>query len=150
MKKFISILLIFVMTFSSISYADGNPVITPLRKGQLAPYSGVLFSPEASAKVITELESFPERTKIEVEAAVKTAEAKKDFKISEVQSQCKTDKDVLQASIDSKNAEEIILQNRVKELEDNVPNKPLIFGAGFIGGILFTLATVFAVSYVTK
>lgn len=150
MKKFISILLIFVMTFSSISYADGNPVITPLRKGQFAPYSGVLFSPEASAKVITELESFPERTKIEVEAAVKTAEAKKDFKISEVQSQCKTDKDVLQASIDSKNDEEIILQNRIKELEDNVPNKPLIFGAGFVGGILFTLATVFAVSYVTK
>ena len=150
MKKFISLILIIVMTLSSASYADVAPAITPLKKGQIAPYSGVLFSPEAGAYVVTELESIPEKVKIETEAAVKEAEAKKNFRISEIQSQCKTDKGILEADLSTQKKINEILQGDIEKLEKNAPNKPLIFGAGFLGGVLFTLATVFAISYVSK
>lgn len=148
MKKFISLTMLIVILISSLSYAE--PVITPMRKGQAAPYTGVLFSPEAAAGVITEISSTPEKIRIETEAAVKTAEAKKDFKINELTSQCRTDKEVLQADIDSLKRKNELLLSDIEKLQKDAPNKPLIFGAGVVGGIALTLATVFAVSYMVK
>ena len=150
MKKFIALLLLITFLFPTFSYAADPPVITPLKKGQISPYAGVLFSPEASAYVITELSSFPDRLKIEAEAVAKTSEANKNFKINEIAAQCKTDKEILNASLDTQTKKVLLLEDDIKKLEENTTNKPLIFGVGFLGGAVFTLGTVFVLSYLTK
>lgn len=150
MKKFVAQLLLITFLLPVLCFAANPPTITPLNKGQVSPYAGVLFSPEASAYIITELESFPERIKIEVDAATATAESNKNFKINEITIQCKTDKELLQASLDAQKKNILLYEADIKKLEENTVNKPLIFGVGFLGGFLFTLGTVFVLSYLTK
>lgn len=149
MKNFIAGILIVSITTTSFSHAD-QPIITPLKKNQPAPYAGVLFSSEASATIIAELESVPEKIKIEVDAAVSAAEAKKNFEINENNSACSTDKKLLNAEKEEQSKKIDLLQKDIKKFEENSTSKPLIFSFGFVGGIVFTLATVFSVSYIIK
>jgi len=150
MKKFISLFLLITFLLPTLSYAADPPVITPLKKGQISPYAGVLFSQEASAYVIAELSSVPDRLKIEAESSTRTAEANANFKINEIMAQCKTDKEILNASLEAQTKKVSLFQDDIKKLEENTTNKPLVFGVGFLGGVVFTLGTVFVLSYLTK
>jgi hypothetical protein len=162
MKKFISLSLICALLTPSVAYAEntvtGQPnfslvdsaAIAPLKKNQPAPFTGVLLTPKAVATIITETETAKEKTEIEVTAAVKNAEAKKDFAIAEQKTACDTDKKILNASVDEKMQRIKVLEKTVKDLEDATPSRAFWTGVGFVGGVVVTVVTVFAVTQATK
>lgn len=127
-----------------------SAVVSPLRKGQAAPFSGVLFSQKAAATVITDIRLFDEKVKIEVDKAVKTTEARKQFELDEIKSQCKSDKAVLSADAEEKKKKIEFLGSELKKSSDSMPNKNLWFTAGVVGGIVFTVATAFVVGQLSN
>lgn len=135
---------------TSKTSADGPAIISPLQKGQPAPYPGILFSPRAAASVAADISGFPERLKIEVNTAVKKAEAGKDFVISENNSKCNADKTVLDAKIDANLKRINQLQIDLDAAKASTPNRTVWFSIGAVGGIALTLLTVFVVGQATK
>jgi hypothetical protein len=129
---------------------DVGSAISPLKKGQIAPFTGVLLSPKATATIITQLNSLDALVKIEVDKAKSESKAQCDFAIAEQKNQLETDKKVLQASIDEKLKRITILENQVKEAEASRPNVVIWAGIGFAGGIAVTVLTVYAVSQATR
>ena len=110
MKKTMAMTLLVSMAVTSLAHADepaptSSPqqpaptlspddpgMISPLVKWQPAPFPGVLFSPRAAASVVTDVATMKDKIKIEVDAAVKVAEAKKDFTYNELDARCKSDR----------------------------------------------------------
>ena len=136
-------------TVASVS-ASGVIAISPLKKGQPAPFSGVLFTPRAAASVATEISTFREKSRIELTSAVASAEAKKDFRYDEAVSACKTDKVVLNTTINSERDRSLLLEKEIQKLKQEAPSKTMWLGAGVLGGVTLTLLSVFAVSRVAK
>lgn len=156
MKRTVAVALAIVMTSTSFSAAQTPPIvqpnvvedpgkITPLKKGQPAPYPGVLFSPKAAAVVATELGTAKEKIKIEVAAAVGSSEAKKDFKIAEINAACKTDKETLTAQLDNKSKQIDALSALLRVKEKETPNRTVWASLGFVAGITVSLLGVFIV-----
>ncbi len=55
MQKAISFLLICILALlQPLSALAQSPTVTDLEKGQTAPYSGVLFNPEAAAQLLAQ------------------------------------------------------------------------------------------------
>jgi len=132
-------------------------LVYPMNSGQAAPFPGVLFSSKATAKVIAEYSLFDERLQLEVETAVNTTQARMKFEMKEQESRCTTEKDVLRAQLSSgeerlkildrdlKNSEE-----EVRRLKDEMPSRSVWFGLGFAGGLVFTIATAYAIGQVVN
>lgn len=153
------------MTITSVAHADpvqlpkvqkpanepdpGN-TISPMKKGQIAPFTGVLLSPMAVATVITELGSIDEKIKIETDKAVGKCVAESDFNFKEAQSKYLADKKVLQASVDEKLKRIQVLQDEIKKKEAEQTNPYLWTGIGFAGGVAVTVLTAFAITQATK
>lgn len=157
MKKIVALLLassIFCSSVFSVNPALGEDVqqsddpgkITPLKKGQAAPYPGVLFSPKAAAVVAAELSTMKDKTKIEVAAAVGSAEAKKDFKIAEINAACKADKTALNAQIDEKDKTIAFLTKELKVKEEDAPSRTVWGSIGFVAGVAVSAVFVFLAS----
>lgn len=128
------------------SEPDPGAVMSPLKKGQTAPFTGVLLSPSAAASVIAEIKSIDAKVAIEVDKAKKDASAKGAFDLKEAEVRCAADKKILQAGVESRDA-------RIKILEDKVgsaPNPVLWASLGAAGGIAVTALTVFIVTSVSK
>lgn len=157
MKKLCSSLLIAcLVTTSTAASAEivraptVGAVIAPLRYGDPAPYTGVLFSQTAAATVISEIQSIPERIKVEVDAATKKSEAQCDFTKSELKTQCDTDKATRDAKIAEQAGRITLLDKSLREAEAATPSKLTWSSIGFAGGVVLTVASVFAISYVAK
>ena len=179
MKKFVSTLLILTLNLPTLAAAqtptsqpekttastpspdspappktflspDDPGMISPLLKDQKAPFPGILFSPRAAASMSTDISTMKDKVKIEVDAAVHTAEAKKDFLYNELKIQCVSDRSRLEANIDANQKKIQILEADLKKAIDATPSRSTWFGIGAASGIVFTLATAFAVSRLTK
>jgi len=164
LKKLIAIVLTATVLCTSTSAsaqksstispeADQTARISPLRKGNPAPFTGVLFSPKATATVIAELESFDEKMKIEVDKAVRDVISKKQFELNESESRCITSKTILQAEIDTKSARIKRLSKDVADAQSaaaNPPSRVLWAGLGVIVGAVTTVLITFAVNQASK
>lgn len=124
--------------------------ISPLRKGDTAPFSGILFSPRATASVVTDIETIEEKIALEVAKVKRDKDVEKQFELNESNSKCKTQKDVIQAESDA-------YKNRAKELEDalkikqeETPSRLIWSGLGALGGIAVTVLITFAVNQASK
>lgn len=166
MKRILSILIIIILTFTPVissaqtSIPDApNPVagevdpgvaISPMKKGQVAPFTGVLLSPKAVASISTELTNIQKTVDIEVKRAVSEEAAKKNFEIESVRIKSDADKRVLEAKLASKLEEIKVLSDRLKKVEGSDQNLILWVGGSFLAGVVLTVLTVFAVSQSTK
>jgi hypothetical protein len=170
MKKSIATLLIIAMTSPSLARADDanqpatppaavtktslspeDPgVISPIAKGQPAPFPGVLFSPRAAASVVTDVSTIKDKIKIEVDAAVHAAESKKDFDYNELKARCLSDKTRADADKEYNQKQIVELQGKLKDAESAAPSRPLWFGLGVAGGIAVTVLAAFAITQATK
>ena len=166
MKKILSTLLIVSLTMPTIARAqeknkeepkketvivkDDPGKVAPLAKNQPAPFPGVLFSPRASAVVATEISTAKQRRDIEVEAAVKKSEAKKDLDYKNLKVECDTDKKILVATNEERSKRIGQLESDLKNALDAAPSRPFWTGVGVVGGIAVTLLTVFIVGQATK
>jgi len=134
---------------------EKNPgmAISPMKKGQRAPFTGVLLSPAATADVIVEFETFEERIRIEVVKAIQEQQADCDKKLSDADAKSTADKEILKANIKSKNSSIKDLQTQVKILKDERDTRwpaGAWIGIGAAGGVALTILTAFAISKATQ
>lgn len=154
MKRFVSSLLVASMLVATPVWADetsttAHAVVTPLNKGQLAPYTGVLMSPEAVAQIIAEKESTAKALQLAVQHQVDLDEAKLKFETDRITTTCTADKKILQAQVDNGHRQINILNEQLKkETGGPSPLGWLAIGGGT--GIAVTLLTVFVVGVANK
>jgi len=160
MKKLIACIMIASLSLPSLAHAADavtDAVISPLKKSQPAPFSGVLFNPRAAASVATEISTLSDRINLEVKKAVTETAAKKDFILNESTAQCTADKKTMQAT-SSASTDKIKLLEKdvkasrkaVKDAEDAAPSRTLWMSLGGVGGVLVTIAIVFGVNRASK
>ena len=165
LKKLTTLVLLAVLLCSSTSAFAQKPnipspdpddqvaKISPMRKGDSAPFTGVLFSPRATATLIAELEAFNERIKIEVGKAMSDQIAKNQFNLNESESKFTTFKLIQQADIDTKT---LRIKQLSKDLSDaqnaaaNAPSRFLWAGLGAVVGVATTVLITFAVNQASK
>lgn len=126
---------------------DVGAAISPMRKGQVAPFTGVLLSPTALATVLVELQSLDERLKIETDRIKAEEQAKCDYRVAAVTNKLTTERDIALVQVEARNKEISILNGIIKQQEEDKPNLPLWVGLSSGGGALlgigFTLLTVY-------
>lgn len=171
MKRFIASLLV-VAQLSAVAPAFADPVtlpappppvpgevdvgaaISPMKKGQIAPFTGILLSPKAVATVIAQLNTMQDQIKIEVDKARGEEQAKCEFRVAETTNRLETDKKILQAQVDEKTKTNVILTDQLKKAEESRPNLPLWVGlgagAGLIIGVGVSALAVYATSHASK
>ena len=163
LKSIIAACTIITLICPSFAYAqvpspepdeqDQVSKISPMRMGDTAPFSGVLFSPKATATVITEIETFDERMRLEVDKAVRDVIAKKQYEINETTSKCTTEKSVLQADIDAKSKHITKLTKDLEIAQNEIANAPsrLVWaGVGVAIGAATAILITFAVNQASK
>lgn len=129
---------------------DPGKALSPMKKSQKAPFTGVLLSPAAVADVIVDIESIEERIHIEVTRAVQAENAVGEKKLSDLDARLTADKKVLQASVDGKTREIKILNEELAKAQSNARNPYLWGGIGFAGGVALSVLGVYAISQVAK
>jgi hypothetical protein len=133
---------------------DVGDAISPMKKGQSAPFTGVLLSPHALATIVVQLNSIPEQIKIEVDHVRSVDKANSDFQLAETTNRLETDKKILQAQIDSRAQQVNILTDVVKKQEANKSNTTLWVGVGvatgFVLGICLSALSIYAISQSSK
>jgi hypothetical protein len=153
-NKFTSILAASLMIFnSSLSFAQTNnneEKMAPLTINQPAPFTGILLSPAAVARIVVDSESVPERIKTEVEHAVGEQKARDDANLNSCQINLDTANQTSKVKIDSCNKDVNDLTKKLKDVENTNNHNTLFFGLGAGSGILLTVLTVFLVSKLSK
>ena len=174
MKKIFSLLLICSLVYQSklviaqdASYekkitispeaepsdSDIGKAISPMKKGQRAPFTGVLFSPAAAADVIVGISTFEEKIRIEVNNTIKKEQIECEKKTSDIKTRFGADKSTLQAQIDSSFQKINALNSKIKELEEREATKihPAIWtSVGAASGIALTILTTYVVVQTIK
>jgi hypothetical protein len=161
-KRFILVLFLLLLPFSAMAQTklptveplpgekDVGAAISPLKKGQIAPFTGVLLSPKAVASVIAELDSFGERIKIETDKTKGEDKAQCDFQVNSVKIQAEADAKVAQAKLDEALKRVEIFQNMVNQ-QQSTSSDPLLWGGlGFGIGVAATILIVYASNHVTQ
>ena len=146
MKNIVAWMLVLMVTLSSFPAFAQEATITPLNKGDIAPYSGVLLSPEASAQLTTELNNLAEKIKIEVEKAKQEEQAACTQKLNDANARSTQQAQEAAAKLLFKQNENVVLMKRLQAAESANNRTWLYVGSGFVGGVLVTLGTVFIVS----
>ena len=166
-KRFLSFVLCFTLVFGTVSQAwaqetklpnihpgpgepDVGAAISPMKKGDRAPFTGVLLSPKAVATIVAQLDSLQEQIKIEVDRVTAENKARCDFNLAEQQTTCIADKKVLQAQLDARQKDIAVLDDQLKKEQASRANVPLWTGLGFAGGVVVSVLTVFAESRASK
>ena len=153
MKRIVSCLLVASMLASAAPAAADDtvtpPTVTPLQKGQPAPYTGVLLSPEAVAQTVAEKETAKKAVELAVQHQADLDAVQKKFELDQLTSTCTADKKIMQAQMDYNLKQIQILDEQLKK-QTGGPSPMVWVGLGALGGAVLTVATVFAVSQATK
>lgn len=125
---------------------DVGMTTAPLRKGDKAPFTGVLLSPSAAASIIADIKNHTAIVVMEVDKAKKEAVAQCEFDKKNMKAEHDADTKVMQAQIDDQKTTIARLNSDLKNAEAAMPSRTVWFGAGFVGGIVLTVVTVYGVS----
>jgi hypothetical protein len=157
--SFVTLISFFLVSFPahasppehvSMGAAQFDPKISPMKKGDKAPFDGTLFNPDAAAKILVDIEHADEQCMIETEKAVEKEKAQFQLKL-----------DNLQASHDAlkqSSEERIALKNdHIKFLEAESTKmakkeKRIVWWllGGIAGGIALSIAGAFIVREVRQ
>ena len=128
---------------------DPGLAMSPMKKRQRAPFTGVLLSPAAVANIIVEYETIEERIHIEVMNALARSKADCDKQLMDKKTEYTADKKIMESSIRSKDAMIKSLDVEVKRLNDEKNSRwhpGAWIGIGAASGIALTILTAFAIS----
>ena len=121
------------------------PAITPVAKGTPAPYTGVLLTPEAVAKVIAEAKDCPKRVQVEVDRARGEEKARGEKTVADVQADAKRDRAVMQAGLEQRDGMIKDLTTRLEKSENARSNTVWYIGGGALAGAAVVILSVIAV-----
>jgi hypothetical protein len=156
MKKLLMMLIVLttaappVWAQANTQEVDDPGLISPLEKGQQAPFPGVLFSPKAASIIGADISLQKDRVKIEVDAAVKSAEAKKDFAYNELNIACTADKARASASLEANLKRLEVLEKDLQEARKSAPSRAVWFSIGAAAGVVVTGLAAVAIVQVIK
>lgn len=119
-----------------------GPAISPIKIGQAAPFSGVLFSPVAVATILSEFNALNGLMQLNVKKEQETQIAICSAEKNKLNIQSEADKNILNARLDSKTRELQLLNDQLAKQENNSPNAPLLIGVSFSVGVLSTISLV--------
>lgn len=147
--------LAFVLALSvasflpSVASADETtwtpPIITPVQKGAPAPFTGILLTPEAVAKVIAEAKDCPKRVQVETDRARGEEKAHGEKALADAQADAKRDRAVMQAGMDQRDGMIKDLTTRLDKSEQARSNTWLFAGGGVLAGAAIVILSVVAV-----
>lgn len=148
MRKFLSaILLLSLLMMPTRAMGEDKRLIAPLRLGQPAPFDGILLSTPAAADWIGEMKAEKARSEALLQQQLELAEARRlsDLKIAEISSNLKFE--ACQVQVNGLKGDLAALQaTTTTSTSPSSGSSPYFWaGLGAGGGILLTLATVFAV-----
>jgi hypothetical protein len=124
--------------------------ISPMRKSQFAPFTGVLLSPMAIATIISEIKFQQEKIDIEVRKAVETANVEFTYKQQIFENRCEADKKVMQANVEEKKKQIALLDSTIKAEIESRPN-PVIWSLfGLAAGVVVTTTTASIITAVAN
>lgn len=165
-KNIVSCVLIATLLVPAVSFADlpdpprlqlNEPVvgevITPIKLGQVAPYTGVLLSPSAVASLTVRLNNIQEQIKLEIDKTNSEANARCVFKLDSAKTIFDTEKSILQVKLETSDAKMKILNEELVK-QTSKQSSSFWFGvgvtAGVVGGILLTSFAVYAVNQASR
>jgi hypothetical protein len=138
--------------FSSTASADESvwapPIITTVQKNAPAPFTGVLLTPEAVAKVIAEAKDCPKRVNVEVERAKGEEKARGDKALADANADAARDRAVAQAGFEQRDNVIKNLTSRLEKSEQARSNTWLWAGGGVAVGAAIVIFTVLAIGAV--
>lgn len=158
MRRFIACVLVLLMptlafadpTLPQVQPVQGEisvgPAVSPMKKGQIAPFSGVLLSPEAVAKIIVDFNNQKAQTQIEVDKAIAIQKAKDQLIIDNVSADLQREKDVAIAQVKNRDDQLKILNDRIADAEKNKPNVVAVAGLGAVAGAALVVLSFIAVN----
>lgn len=124
--------------------------VSPMKKGQIAPFTGVLMSPEAVAKVIVDLNSRDEEIAIEVNRAVAEQQVKDQYKIDELNADLIQQQKIADAEKESLNKQLKVVNEQLAKTEKAKNDTPLYMGLAAIAGAAVAVLAVMGVTAVSK
>jgi hypothetical protein len=126
-----------------VSHAFADPIAKPMKKGDMAPFSGTLLNDEAVAKIIAD-----------TEASEKMCVSRIDLAVKEKESKMSRDNDILLGKIKSCEQSLENLDDEYVDLTKKYNRKtaivPYAAAGGFVGGIVLTVLVTAAVSGVIQ
>ena len=142
MNKIITILLLAFFPFTL--FADELPRISPLNKGDVAPFSGVLYNPTAIAETIAQREFLIEQHELSLSALKERLDAEWSLKISNLQADLDAFKIKYDSTVEIKDNEINKLQNIA--LKQTNEYSHWWFTGGILTGVLITIGAAYAVN----
>lgn len=125
---------------------DPGRVISPIRKGQRTPFSGVVLSPQAVATLIVRLNSLDEEIQIEINRVKAEMMAEMSLRLAQQKSSYEADLSIVRANLDSAEAQKNILGDKLQKEIRNRPSRAIWFSLGVLGGVGLTVGVLFAVA----
>ena len=142
MNKIIATLLLVI--FPATLYASETPKVSPLNKGDRAPFAGVLFNPAAVAQAIVDKKAVEEECKLERNLLEDKLSARCDLLLQNLEADIKAWRHKYYYTIEIKDKE-------IKRLQDFALNKPKDHSHWwFSGGIIIGVILVGSVVYISK
>lgn len=141
-RTFVGRAVVVVSLLSTSSVYAEQPIVTPLKKGDPAPFSGVLLTPEAVAKIVAESESCDKRVKAEADHAREVQKAIDEKTLADAKADAERDRKVFQAGIQSRDGQIKDLTTALSKSEQARSYTWLYAGGGALAGIVLTIGTV--------
>jgi hypothetical protein len=125
---------------------DPGAAISPMHKGQKAPFTGVLLSPEATSTVIVEYQERKKAIAIEVENAVLLERESCRKNNADQQLKYEEQKKIQQVRLEESMKAAKDLEEKLNREKEDRPSRILWTGLGAAGGVAATILIVFAVN----
>jgi len=147
MKKIFACLISIQLMFLPVA-AHADEVITNISEGDPAPFSGTLFNPEASARIIIQLDYAQESCDLRISELQETLTARHTFEMEVLQSSLTSCNQLCTSRLD-------IRQNQIDFLNEELTkkrpqNQVLYFIVGTVLGVGLTLGTSYAYSNIVN
>lgn len=129
----------------TVSNAERDPgaVMTPLTKGQKAPFTGTLLSPKSIAILIAEFHAMPKRCDARVEAEIGRCKADSELETGLCRTNCEANTAILNSRLKTLEAVDDQNKKRIAELQKAQTNPLMWLLGGVVGGVLVTGTIVY-------
>ena len=136
------IVIVLLITFPVLAFANDDPKIKPMNKGEVAPFSGGLFNSTAVAQSIAEKEYNAEQCRLRIGHI----EQKEDAKCKLLVTTATVEIDFLKKKYDSilKIKDEEVIRLQKFALEKPNKNSHWWFAGGVVAGIVTSIAIFYA------
>ena len=126
--------------------------VSILKKGQTAPFTGILLSPEATAELIVRLENYDSECQLKIDKDLQLQKASHDLKYENLEITHNTYKTSCEIKLSSRNDTIKILNDTLEKYTNPKTEWWFVGGiaGGFVLGATITIATVYATSAAFK